>query len=195
MQNEKGMQGIDSRVRNPRNKGARLRPARPPGAGCAAAAVSLDGWSWPEPAAMRCRPGGICRDGWARVRAGQAAYVVTFGRAGEDNKKFKLGDVEQTLAGFAGADYDLQASWFAACCFLKEGACATRWPLLCTVCASALSSWTIAALRARHVHERVHCRDLVKCTYGDRMLAVHLHAERAHKVALTVTGLRAGRLD
>ncbi|KAK9842560.1 hypothetical protein WJX81_006106 [Elliptochloris bilobata] len=57
--NEKGMQGIDSRVRNPRNKG-------------------------------------------------QAAYVVTFGRAGEDNKKFKLGDVEQTLAGFAGADYDLQ---------------------------------------------------------------------------------------
>lgn len=41
--------------------------------------------------------------------AGQAAYVVTFGRAGEDNKKFKLGDVEQTLAGFAGADYDLQA--------------------------------------------------------------------------------------
>ena len=35
--------------------------------------------------------------------------MVTFGRAGEDNKKFKLGDVEQTLAGFAGADYDLQA--------------------------------------------------------------------------------------
>ncbi len=60
---------------------------------------------------MRRRPGGICRDVWARgVRTGQAAYVVTFGRAGEDNKKFKLGDVEQTLAGFAGADYDLQAS-------------------------------------------------------------------------------------
>ena len=35
--------------------------------------------------------------------------MITFGRAGEDNKKFKLGDVEQTLAGFAGADYDLQA--------------------------------------------------------------------------------------
>ncbi|EIE24198.1 hypothetical protein COCSUDRAFT_62706 [Coccomyxa subellipsoidea C-169] len=40
--------------------------------------------------------------------AGQTAYLVTFGRAGEDNKKFKLGDVEQTLQGFAGADYDLQ---------------------------------------------------------------------------------------
>ncbi|CAL8462256.1 g1787 [Coccomyxa elongata] len=57
--NEKGMQGIDSRVRNVKNKG-------------------------------------------------QSAYLVTFGRAGEDNKKFKLGDIEQTLQGFAGADYDLQ---------------------------------------------------------------------------------------
>ncbi len=34
---------------------------------------------------------------------------MTFGRAGEDNKRFKLGSVEQTLAGFAGADYQLQA--------------------------------------------------------------------------------------
>ena len=31
MQNEKGMQGIDSRVRNPRNKGAaQLAQSRPP---------------------------------------------------------------------------------------------------------------------------------------------------------------------
>ncbi|KAK9817826.1 hypothetical protein WJX72_002773 [[Myrmecia] bisecta] len=56
---EKGMQGIDARVVNPRAKA-------------------------------------------------QGAFVVTFGRAGEDNKKFKLGDVEQTMQGFAGADYDLQ---------------------------------------------------------------------------------------
>ena len=34
--------------------------------------------------------------------------MVTFGRAGEDKKFSKLGDVEATLQGFAGADYDLQ---------------------------------------------------------------------------------------
>ncbi len=35
------------------------------------------------------------------------AFVVTFGRAGEDDKNFKLGDVDSTLQGFSGADYDL----------------------------------------------------------------------------------------
>ena len=40
--------------------------------------------------------------------AAQGAFVVTFGRAGEDKKFNKLGDVESTLQGFAGADYDLQ---------------------------------------------------------------------------------------
>lgn len=35
---------------------------------------------------------------------------MTFGRAGEDKKFSKLGDVEATLQGFAGADYDLQVS-------------------------------------------------------------------------------------
>ena len=44
----------------------------------------------------------------------QQAYVITFGRAGEDNKKFKLGDVERTLEGFAGADYNLQDALTAA---------------------------------------------------------------------------------
>ena len=39
----------------------------------------------------------------------ETAFTVTFGRAGEDNKRFKLGDVDTTLQGFAGADYDLQA--------------------------------------------------------------------------------------
>ena len=33
--------------------------------------------------------------------------VVTFGRAGEDNKSFRLTDIDTTVAGFAGADYDL----------------------------------------------------------------------------------------
>ena len=41
---------------------------------------------------------------------GEGAFVVTFGRAGEDNKKFKLGDADVTLQGFAGADYDLQVA-------------------------------------------------------------------------------------
>ena len=39
--------------------------------------------------------------------AGMVAFVVTFGRAGEDDKNFKLGDVDATLQGFSGADYDL----------------------------------------------------------------------------------------
>ena len=56
---EKGTQGIDCRVSNPRNKN-------------------------------------------------QTITVVTFGRAGEDNKSFKLTDIETTVQGFAGADYDLQ---------------------------------------------------------------------------------------
>jgi len=42
------------------------------------------------------------------------AYVITFGRAGEDNKAFKLGDVDRTLEGFAGADYNLQDALTAA---------------------------------------------------------------------------------
>lgn len=42
------------------------------------------------------------------LSAAQGAFVVTFGRAGEDKKFSKLGDVEATLQGFAGADYDLQ---------------------------------------------------------------------------------------
>lgn len=62
---EKGMVGIDSRVRNPK--------------------VKLE-----------------------------TAFTVTFGRAGEDNKRFKLGSVEQTLAGFAGADYQLQDALVSA---------------------------------------------------------------------------------
>ena len=48
--------------------------------------------------------------------AAQQAFVVTFGRAGEDNKKFKLGDADLTLQGFAGADYDLQVH----CCLFAR---------------------------------------------------------------------------
>jgi hypothetical protein len=36
------------------------------------------------------------------------AFVVTLGRAGEDNKSFRLTDTETTFQGFVGADYDLQ---------------------------------------------------------------------------------------
>jgi hypothetical protein len=38
----------------------------------------------------------------------QQAFVITFGRAGEDNKSFRLTDIETTFAGFAGADADMQ---------------------------------------------------------------------------------------
>ena len=34
--------------------------------------------------------------------------MIVLGRAGEDNKSFRLTDVDQTLQGFAGADYNLQ---------------------------------------------------------------------------------------
>eukprot|EP00204_Picochlorum_oklahomense_P004206 CAMPEP_0118797714 /NCGR_PEP_ID=MMETSP1161-20130426/212_1 /TAXON_ID=249345 /ORGANISM="Picochlorum oklahomensis, Strain CCMP2329" /LENGTH=208 /DNA_ID=CAMNT_0006724927 /DNA_START=143 /DNA_END=772 /DNA_ORIENTATION=+ len=56
---EKGTQGIDCRITNPRNKG-------------------------------------------------QTITVITFGRAGEDNKSFRVTDIDLTIQGFAGADYDLQ---------------------------------------------------------------------------------------
>eukprot|EP00983_Pelagomonas_calceolata_P110462 1159673-Pelagomonas_calceolata.AAC.3 len=39
---------------------------------------------------------------------GQRAFVITLGRAGEDNKAFKLSDLDSTFAGFSSADYDLQ---------------------------------------------------------------------------------------
>lgn len=41
---------------------------------------------------------------------GEKAFVITLGRAGEDNKSFKITDTDSTFAGFAGADYDLQDS-------------------------------------------------------------------------------------
>lgn len=36
------------------------------------------------------------------------AFVITLGRAGEDNASFRLTDLDSTFAGFAGADYALQ---------------------------------------------------------------------------------------
>jgi hypothetical protein len=56
---EKGTQGVDSRVVNPRSKD-------------------------------------------------QRAFVITLTRAGEDDKSFRLTDIDQTFASFAGADYNLQ---------------------------------------------------------------------------------------
>ncbi|CAD7702996.1 unnamed protein product [Ostreobium quekettii] len=35
-------------------------------------------------------------------------FVIALGRAGEDDKSFKLTDVETTFQGFVGADYELQ---------------------------------------------------------------------------------------
>jgi hypothetical protein len=40
--------------------------------------------------------------------ADQRAFVITLTRAGEDDKSFRLTDIDSTFASFAGADYDLQ---------------------------------------------------------------------------------------
>lgn len=77
------MQGIDSRVRNVKNKGA-----------CVLYCLLhhfLVKCSAKSPLQPLTTP--------LNLPAGQSAYLVTFGRAGEDNKKFKLGDIEQTLQG------------------------------------------------------------------------------------------------
>ncbi|KAG2497564.1 hypothetical protein HYH03_004310 [Edaphochlamys debaryana] len=44
----------------------------------------------------------------------QRAFLVTLTRAGEDNKSFRLTDLDSTLNGFAGADYQLQDSLAAS---------------------------------------------------------------------------------
>jgi hypothetical protein len=36
------------------------------------------------------------------------AFVIALSRAGEDNKSFKLTDLDSTFSSFAGADYDIQ---------------------------------------------------------------------------------------
>lgn len=45
-----------------------------------------------------------------KFRASLQAFVVTLGRAGEDNKSFRLTDTDTTFQGFVGADYDLQVT-------------------------------------------------------------------------------------
>jgi len=62
---QKGTQGIDARVYNPRNRN-------------------------------------------------MAAFVIVLGRAGEDDKSYKVTDVEGTFQGFAGADYDIQDAVMSA---------------------------------------------------------------------------------
>ena len=37
----------------------------------------------------------------------QQVFVIVLGRAGEDNRSFRLTNVDSTLSGFAGADYDM----------------------------------------------------------------------------------------
>jgi hypothetical protein len=50
--------------------------------------------------------------------ADQRAFVITLTRAGEDDKSFKLTDIDSTFASFAGADYDLQV-WAGWCSGLQ----------------------------------------------------------------------------
>lgn len=65
-------------------------------------------WKYEAPNKIQKGSQGIdCRLVNPRAKA-QQAFVVTFGRAGEDNKSFRLNDIETTLAGFAQADSDMQ---------------------------------------------------------------------------------------
>lgn len=41
-------------------------------------------------------------------------FVIALGRAGEDQKSFKINDVESTFQGFAGADYRIQVCRYYA---------------------------------------------------------------------------------
>ena len=43
----------------------------------------------------------------------QQVFVITLGRAGEDNRSFRLTDIDSTLSGFAGADYIMQVGGVA----------------------------------------------------------------------------------
>ncbi|KAI7842732.1 hypothetical protein COHA_003661 [Chlorella ohadii] len=89
---DKGTQGVDCRVYNPKNKLQRafaIAPQQP-----------IQDWF--------CRSPPPCQ---AQVynpkNKLQQAFVITLGRAGEDNRSFRLTDIDSTLAGFAGADYDM----------------------------------------------------------------------------------------
>ena len=103
------MQGIDARVANPRTKGAVRTNVIVPGLSCL----------------MQCYHINCSLDCIEKLSiwlscAAEGAFVVTFGRAGEDNKKFKLGDADVTLQGFAGADYDLQVGCCTCACHLRQ---------------------------------------------------------------------------
>lgn len=71
------------------------------------------------------------------THAAQGAFVVTFGRAGEDKKFSKLGDVEATLQGFAGADYDLQVFLCMEAVIMHAQCLCCR---LCIICVAAETS-------------------------------------------------------
>jgi len=102
---EKGTQGVDGRVVNPKGKGARLSNStgqvrrvrrssspHPP-------AFLTPIWTPLETPIQPTHP---------NPPPDQRAFVITLARAGEDNAGFKLTDIESTFAGFAGADYALQ---------------------------------------------------------------------------------------
>ena len=139
LQQEKGMVGIDSRVRNPKTKreSVWLKSSSMPSRKGDADPLPCFILKAPEmPSCCRhslyqqlqlscqselhyvCTEVKMWKIGHVARRSAfntllchavETAFTVTFGRAGEDNKKFKLGNVESTLQGFAGADYQLQA--------------------------------------------------------------------------------------
>ncbi len=91
---QKGTQGIDCMVFNTRGKGAR----------------GVHGASFTISQFLALARHLLGADVCPHACAGEQAFVITFGRAGEDNKSFRLNDIDSTLQGFAGADYDMQVA-------------------------------------------------------------------------------------
>lgn len=101
MQVEKGTQGIDGRVVNPRGKGDHSLPLLLI-TGCLSQFFISTGQYHAVLLLKSCN----C----ACVYSDQRAFVITLSRAGEDNARFKLTDLDATFASFAGADYNLLVS-------------------------------------------------------------------------------------
>ena len=111
---EKGTQGIDCRVFNVSDAACCCCSGLPPPPPPPPPLAALPPWAPPPQANFLLSPA------QPRNKA-QQIFVITFGRAGEDNKSFRLTNIESTIAGFAGADYDMCVAHSLTRIVLEEG--------------------------------------------------------------------------
>ena len=97
--------------------------------------------------------------------AAQGAFVVTFGRAGEDKKFQKLGDVEATLQGFAGADYDLQVQHTLYIVLLATSFVCTAWHTIHIYCIQ--NHACVQHTHLLHATSYLHTTCNLQCKSGD----------------------------